>query len=104
MLDIAFLWISLEDLSDSGTLAEGKLALTWLLIDEDEVLPGAYTRPYGTSNDNWIIVKTLTQERVEVLKAALDAIASAKRRRKLRTRITVGPEGAPWKWVSGGIS
>lgn len=102
MHNIAFLWINLEDLSDLGTLAEAKAALTrMLLIDEDELLPGAYARPYGTSNDDWIIIKTLSPARAEVLKAALAATAGAKQRRKPRTQVTVGPEGAPWKWIPG---
>ena len=99
--DRVFLWVNLSDLSALGIVGGTTSPLTWMLMDGDELLPEAYMRRGGNFDDAWVIVETNREGRAGVLEDALKAIATAKKRGRLRIRITARRPGASWKWIPG---
>jgi len=102
MREIAFLWVNLSALSALGTVAGTTSPLMWMLMDGDELLPGAYMHRGGCLDDNWVVVKTANPERARILADGISVIAKAKLCRKPRIRITAKAPGASWRWVAGG--
>jgi hypothetical protein len=100
MCTMMHLWINLMDLDSVGRVGAFGSPLNLMIRKDlgDELLPGAYYKPSGNLDDNYVVVKT-TDDRAEAIGGALELIGKKKIGRKIRMRTTVNPPGKAWRWV-----
>lgn len=96
-----YLWVNVADLDYMGNLGPLGSPLNLMIRHDlgDTLLPGAVFSPKRV--DDIFVIVECTQERAEAIQGALEVMAKAKIRRKIRTNITAKPPNSTWKTTGG---
>jgi len=91
-----FLWLNLSDVSELGTIGPFGSPIN-LLLREGELLSGHWSKQGGGVDEVYLVVECITNDRVAVLKDALEVIGKRKLGRDVRTRVTTHEPGKQWR-------
>jgi len=96
-----YLWVNVADLDSMGKVGTLGTPLMFMIRPEmgDNLLPGAV---YKSSRlDDIFVIIECADERAQAIKDAIEVLAKARIKRKIRTRITEKPPNGKWIPVKG---